>query len=265
MSNFEKLMDLLKENGYKKSVSFGEWDFLGEDDGICNLFFKKKQVLSVYEGKVIDVSWGYNFSEESGKSVLCFDILKAILNIPGVSLDVLTVENTDGLAALGYSDPVHFPEIDDFSNYERHYYACRPVEDGKSDYVIFFDSGNTWCNVIAAFEKIDEERFLREAKSCFEKIEMDKYTETECRKCPMCGSVNELKLTQDEAFNLLMYSFGDLNIQDALPGLTPFEREFLKTGYCPKCQEILFGKKFERRAGRWVLFKDSKTPDVGEK
>lgn len=59
--------------------------------------------------------------------------------------------------------------------------------------------------------------------------------------CPMCNEEYGLELTTKEAANNEAYTMGEGYIQTMLPGLNPVEREFLKTGYCPECQNLLFG------------------------
>ena len=55
--------------------------------------------------------------------------------------------------------------------------------------------------------------------------------------CPFCGADHavEVNLAQYEA-----WQNGEL-IQNAMPDLTPTEREQLISGLCPKCQAKMFG------------------------
>ena len=55
--------------------------------------------------------------------------------------------------------------------------------------------------------------------------------------CPFCGANHavEVNLAQFEA-----WQNGEL-IQNAMPDLTPTEREQLISGLCPKCQAEMFG------------------------
>ena len=59
------------------------------------------------------------------------------------------------------------------------------------------------------------------------------------RTCPMCGNTTkkDLKITSEQ-INRYESTY-DL-IQNVFPNLTGAEREFYKTGYCDKCQDILF-------------------------
>ena len=60
--------------------------------------------------------------------------------------------------------------------------------------------------------------------------------------CPVFGRNAELK-ADEEKLNMI----GLVLIQDLFPELNPVEREFLKTGYCPECQKLLFGNGKTKR------------------
>lgn len=60
-------------------------------------------------------------------------------------------------------------------------------------------------------------------------------------RCTMCGKDSQIMLSDDEIDAFYEYLRGDTPIQECLPGLNRCEREFLKSGYCPGCQELLFG------------------------
>ena len=61
------------------------------------------------------------------------------------------------------------------------------------------------------------------------------------RQCSMCGQKSQIKLSERELEAYKRYLKGDELIQDCLPTLNRVEREFLKSGYCTDCQELLFG------------------------
>ena len=63
------------------------------------------------------------------------------------------------------------------------------------------------------------------------------------RLCPMCGTINskELDITDKQ---LSDWKNGGL-IQNVFPNLSASEREFIITGYCDNCQELLFGGEEE--------------------
>lgn len=60
------------------------------------------------------------------------------------------------------------------------------------------------------------------------------------KQCPMCGKINtkELEVNKDSWTHYCCYR--TYLIQEYFPNLTPSEREFIKTGYCDNCQNILF-------------------------
>ena len=60
-------------------------------------------------------------------------------------------------------------------------------------------------------------------------------------KCPMCGGKYYLVLTTEQASKLAEYKNNGGFVQEVFPELNAVEREFIKTGYCPSCQEMLFG------------------------
>ena len=60
-------------------------------------------------------------------------------------------------------------------------------------------------------------------------------------KCSMCGKNSHLRLTDEELKALKKYLSNGGYIQESLPSLNKCEREFIKSGYCPSCQELIFG------------------------
>ena len=60
-------------------------------------------------------------------------------------------------------------------------------------------------------------------------------------KCPMCNGRFYIELTDDQCDRFFEYKHKNKMIQEALPELNRVEREFLKSGYCPDCQEEIFG------------------------
>jgi hypothetical protein len=61
--------------------------------------------------------------------------------------------------------------------------------------------------------------------------------------CPMCRKLYGFRLEDGEEYAAYVkYTYGNNLIQDILL-FNSFEREFIKSGLCPNCQEILFGNK----------------------
>ena len=59
--------------------------------------------------------------------------------------------------------------------------------------------------------------------------------------CPFCGADYEVEVNFEEYVNWMA---GEL-IQNAMPSLTPTEREQLISHICPKCQGTVFGTEEE--------------------
>lgn len=55
--------------------------------------------------------------------------------------------------------------------------------------------------------------------------------------CPFCGEDHTVKVS---LAGYIKWERGEL-IQNAMPDLTPIEREQLISGLCPKCQAEMFG------------------------
>ena len=66
-------------------------------------------------------------------------------------------------------------------------------------------------------------------------------------QCSMCGKESHLPLSDEELSNLRSYLVKGGYIQNWLTTLNKCEREFIKSGYCPKCQEIIFGNGETKR------------------
>ena len=64
------------------------------------------------------------------------------------------------------------------------------------------------------------------------------------RNCPMCGTTKAMRIKY-EVYEEIMER--NRPIQDIVPDFNPTEREFLISGYCPDCQELLFGQKFKSK------------------
>lgn len=70
---------------------------------------------------------------------------------------------------------------------------------------------------------------------------MKKYVKTIKKTCPMCNYDHYFRLTDVQAKQWSDYvCYGGL-IQDRMLDVDKFGREFIKSGYCPDCQEKLFG------------------------
>ena len=67
------------------------------------------------------------------------------------------------------------------------------------------------------------------------------------RDCPMCGKTSSVILKNEEVDGIKKYwTYGNTNIQDALPNTEPAVREFIKSCYCKKCMKTLFNNTSDR-------------------
>lgn len=64
------------------------------------------------------------------------------------------------------------------------------------------------------------------------------------RICLMCGETHTMTLTDEEQKAYTEYITKGGLIQNYFPHMNPMEREFIKTGYCPSCQSLLFGTDY---------------------
>ena len=61
--------------------------------------------------------------------------------------------------------------------------------------------------------------------------------------CSICNTLHSLKMNQTQKFMVEQYiknGRGIIPTDEALPFLTRGEREFVITGHCAKCQELLY-------------------------
>ena len=74
--------------------------------------------------------------------------------------------------------------------------------------------------------------------------------------CPMCGSYNHVLLFDGEVEGLVRYTNDKrVYLQEAFPQTEADVREFIKTGYCGKCQKKIFGYASGRiKAGEALIF-----------
>lgn len=67
------------------------------------------------------------------------------------------------------------------------------------------------------------------------------------RKCPMCGKRTFLKITKKQNQEYANYVVYGGRIQDKLKSFDKFGREFVKTEYCPACQELLYDSEIKNK------------------
>lgn len=75
-------------------------------------------------------------------------------------------------------------------------------------------------------------------------------------RCPSCANDYGLPLDEEQMTRLYEYEHGHGYIQEMFKELNAVEREFIKTGLCPKCQELLFGNGETKLIKRVHIGKD---------
>lgn len=74
------------------------------------------------------------------------------------------------------------------------------------------------------------------------------------KQCPICGKVTYMVIDAEnydqvmEYMVALYFNTKRKVVQKALPFLDKFGREFIKSGYCPECQEDLFNSVLEDKS-----------------
>ncbi|MBE6978457.1 MAG: hypothetical protein E7438_07515 [Ruminococcaceae bacterium] len=72
-------------------------------------------------------------------------------------------------------------------------------------------------------------------------------------RCPICNRAFKLGLTEEEREGYQRYNNDEEDLEDAIPALNAFEREFLITGMCPDCQCDVFRKEPPEDLSRWAM------------
>ena len=75
-------------------------------------------------------------------------------------------------------------------------------------------------------------------------------------RCPSCGDDYGLPLDEEQMKKLNEYEHGHGYIQEMFKELNAVEREFIKTGLCPKCQAEVFGNGESKLIRRVYVGKD---------
>ena len=73
------------------------------------------------------------------------------------------------------------------------------------------------------------------------------------QNAPHRSLFHALGLTEEEREGYQRYNNDEEDLEDAIPALNAFEREFLITGMCAECQCDVFRKELPEDVSRWVL------------
>lgn len=75
-------------------------------------------------------------------------------------------------------------------------------------------------------------------------------------RCPSCADDYGLSLDEEQMEKLYEYEHGHGYLQELFRELNAVEREFVKTGLCPKCQAEIFGNGKSKLVKRVYIGKD---------
>lgn len=122
---------------------------------------------------------------------------------------------------------------------------------GEEVYQLFDEEGFLWLEQGVAPDGAQArlERVLQIALE--EDVDLPTYAYISAR-CPLCGTTYQLGLTDEELEGYRRFREEDEDLEDAIPALNGFEREFLMTGMCPNCQASVFHKDLPTDMSRWA-------------
>lgn len=160
-NDFKTLIELAAERQYKSSCRVGAWNFDVCSAGSFVVSHNGEAVVTCESNQITDARWG---SRIAGVEV--YDILEHLLaQVPQIHLDAMTVRTDDCLALFGYEGPSRpietVPGLEDIDYYRAWVVSKTNTTDPeKMDHVVYWDEGNTWCEVLAVFDGVTQEEFI---------------------------------------------------------------------------------------------------------
>ncbi len=162
-NDFERLMELADEHHYKSNCSVGNWSFEPSNAGSFVVLHNGETVVTCENNQIVDAKWGCRIA-----GVEIYDILAYLLaHVPHTHLDPMVVRTDDCLDILGFDGPSR--RIADISgmediDYYRAWVTSKPNETDpvKMDHIVYWDQGNSWCEVLCVFKGVTHEEFVAE-------------------------------------------------------------------------------------------------------
>lgn len=161
INDFEKMMALAAENHFKENCSVGNWCFDIFSENSFVIAYNGESVVVCNNNQITDAKWG---SRIAGVEV--YDILKNILeNLPSIQLDLMSIRTDEGFSLLGFDGPslpiADIPGMEDI-DYYRAWVTSKSnmINPEKKDHIVYWDQGNTWCEVLAVFQGVTHEEFV---------------------------------------------------------------------------------------------------------
>lgn len=186
-NDFERLMQLAAERHHTSNCSVGNWASETSNAGTFVVLHNGETVVACDNDQIVDAKWGCRIAD-----VEIYDILKNLLeHIPYTHLDPKVIRTDDCLGILGYEGPSHriadIPGMEDIDYYRAWVISkSNEADPVKMDHIVYWDQGNTWCEVLAVFVGVTHEEFVAEMH--------DKYNEwirEESVSTPILQGVND--------------------------------------------------------------------------
>lgn len=160
-NKFDVLIDQAALYQYSKPCSFSDWSFEPNCTGNFAVVHNGETIVTCESGQITNAKWGSRIADIEVHYILS----SLIARIPNIQLDIMSVRTEDCLDVFGYDGPsiriADIPGLEDIDYYRAWVTAKENATDPeKSDYVVYWDQGNTWCEVLAVFEGASHEEFV---------------------------------------------------------------------------------------------------------
>lgn len=168
-NEFDILMEQAAQHQFTKPCSVGDWSFEPGSTGTFAVVHNGEAVVTSEHGQIIDVKWGRRIADIEVHHILS----SLIEHIPNVQLDIMAIRTEDCLDVMGYHGPssriADIPGLEDI-DYYRAWVTTKenPLDPEKTDYVVYWDQGNTWCEVLASFEGVTHGEFVAKLHSKYQ-------------------------------------------------------------------------------------------------
>lgn len=163
VNDSEKLLALAAKQCFESTCSVGNWSFKKSGAHSFVIAYNGEPVVTCDNNQIIDAKWGSRVAD-----VEVYDVLSSVLAyLPHIHLDPMTIRTDDGFALLGFDGPslkiAEIPGMEDI-DYYRAWVTSKPnaTDPAKQDHIVYWDQGNTWCEVLAVFDGVTHEEFVSE-------------------------------------------------------------------------------------------------------
>ena len=153
----------------------------------------------------------------------------------------------DARAVVRYSPKD--PDVLDREHVKFHFLLVRQEAEGQHIYYFNLQSGEWTGEAVAPADRSELLGLVLEILD----QKQAQYSYYISARCPLCNRVFKLGLTEEEREGYKRYCDDDEDLEEAIPALNAFEREFLISGMCPDCQCEVFRKELPEDVSRWEL------------